>query len=337
MSELQLRPCWRLDLGSVHALAHGVHPDPFGVLGPHQSEDGRVIRAFLPGACKVDVLRRNDRAHLATLACTGTKATSLKASWPIRHLIYCASIGRKRSRKQKTHIRSGCLLGDVDLFLVQRGPPLRAEQDFRRTSHDGRRRRTACDFRFGRRTPRAWRWSATSIHGTVAATRCACGIRPASGNCSCRGSRPGARYKYDILGPGGDAGAAQSRSGRAANGNAAGDRVDRRRAERACLARSRLDERARGAAGARRTDLDLRNARRVVALARARPRRHAMGLHEQEARPLSGRDGLHARGIPADHRASIRRLVGLSAARSVCTERAVWTAKRLRAVRRNPA
>ena len=39
----------------------------FAVLGPHDTREGRVIRAFLPGATKVDVVRRSDGAVLATL------------------------------------------------------------------------------------------------------------------------------------------------------------------------------------------------------------------------------------------------------------------------------
>ena len=49
------------------ALALGAHPDPFAVLGPHDTPDGRVVRAFLPGAVNVDVLRRADRDVIASL------------------------------------------------------------------------------------------------------------------------------------------------------------------------------------------------------------------------------------------------------------------------------
>ena len=59
MADVQLRLPWQLDAESVRALAHGIHPNPFGVLGPQDSPEGRVIRAFLPGASKVEVLRRS--------------------------------------------------------------------------------------------------------------------------------------------------------------------------------------------------------------------------------------------------------------------------------------
>jgi len=49
------------------AIAHGRHGDPFKVLGPRDTAEGRVIRAFLPGAQAVEVLRRSDRAVIGTL------------------------------------------------------------------------------------------------------------------------------------------------------------------------------------------------------------------------------------------------------------------------------
>ena len=49
------------------ALAYARHGDPFKVLGPQETPDGRVIRAFLPGAESVDVLRRKDRVRIGAL------------------------------------------------------------------------------------------------------------------------------------------------------------------------------------------------------------------------------------------------------------------------------
>jgi len=56
-----------LSSSDADALAHAIHGDPFSVLGPHGTESGRVIRAFLPGARAVEVLRRSDRAVVARL------------------------------------------------------------------------------------------------------------------------------------------------------------------------------------------------------------------------------------------------------------------------------
>ena len=49
------------------ALAYARHGDPFKVLGPQETANGRVIRAFLPGATRVDVVRRKDRVRIGTL------------------------------------------------------------------------------------------------------------------------------------------------------------------------------------------------------------------------------------------------------------------------------
>src|SRR5262249_56059364 len=67
MADVQLRHSWQLDAESARALAHAAHDNPFAVLGPHDTPDGRVVRALLPGAAKVEILRRSDDAVLARL------------------------------------------------------------------------------------------------------------------------------------------------------------------------------------------------------------------------------------------------------------------------------
>ena len=71
MDDVNLKPSWRLEAEAARALAFGAHADPFAVLGPHETPDGRVVRAFLPGAVKVDVLRRADREIIASLQSGG--------------------------------------------------------------------------------------------------------------------------------------------------------------------------------------------------------------------------------------------------------------------------
>jgi 1,4-alpha-glucan branching enzyme len=51
----------------AEALAYGRHGDPFKVLGPRDTSTGRLIRAFLPGANGVEVLRRSDRSIVGKL------------------------------------------------------------------------------------------------------------------------------------------------------------------------------------------------------------------------------------------------------------------------------
>ncbi|MGE5151534.1 MAG: 1,4-alpha-glucan branching protein GlgB [Rhodospirillaceae bacterium] len=56
-----------LPRSEAEALAYGRHGDPFKVLGPRDTSTGRVIRAFLPGANGVEVLRRSDRSAIGRL------------------------------------------------------------------------------------------------------------------------------------------------------------------------------------------------------------------------------------------------------------------------------
>src|ERR1051325_9145297 len=58
----------QLDRGEVEALMTARHRDSFRVLGPHDGDDGRIVRAYLPGAKSVEVLRRTDRSPLGQLA-----------------------------------------------------------------------------------------------------------------------------------------------------------------------------------------------------------------------------------------------------------------------------
>src|SRR3979411_2926205 len=60
-------PAPRLDAREAEALAQALHGDPFRVLGPHDTPSGRVVRALLPGATGVDVLRGGEGAVLGRL------------------------------------------------------------------------------------------------------------------------------------------------------------------------------------------------------------------------------------------------------------------------------
>jgi 1,4-alpha-glucan branching enzyme len=51
---------WQLSTGCLR--------DPFAVLGPFETEIGRFVRAYLPGASGVEVLARADGRHLGTLS-----------------------------------------------------------------------------------------------------------------------------------------------------------------------------------------------------------------------------------------------------------------------------
>jgi len=42
--------------GAAEALANGTLGDPFAVLGPRATANGRIVRAFLPGALEVEAI-----------------------------------------------------------------------------------------------------------------------------------------------------------------------------------------------------------------------------------------------------------------------------------------
>ncbi|MCB1542993.1 MAG: 1,4-alpha-glucan branching protein GlgB [Methylobacteriaceae bacterium] len=54
-----------LDAAMVDALAQGRCADPFALLGPHQTPQGRILRAFLPGALAVEALDATQAGLLA--------------------------------------------------------------------------------------------------------------------------------------------------------------------------------------------------------------------------------------------------------------------------------
>jgi hypothetical protein len=127
------------------AIAHGRHGDPFKVLGPRDTSAGRLIRAFLPGARGVEVLRRSDRASIGKLDATqpeglfeGTVVDRapylLRIQWPAAEQEtedpYSFGPAAERSRPSS----------------VQRGSPFRTGQGLRRQRHD-RPGRAGCRLR----------------------------------------------------------------------------------------------------------------------------------------------------------------------------------------------
>ncbi|MFI5033917.1 MAG: 1,4-alpha-glucan branching protein GlgB, partial [Reyranellales bacterium] len=104
----------------AEALAYGRHGDPFKVLGPRDTSTGRVVRAFLPGANGVEVLRRSNRSVIGKLepaqpdgffegAVTDRAPYLLRIRWP--------------SAVQETEdpYSFGPVLGDLDLHLFNEG------------------------------------------------------------------------------------------------------------------------------------------------------------------------------------------------------------------------
>src|SRR5262249_33739454 len=110
----------RLDRADAEALAMARHRDAFQVLGPKDGPAGRVIRAFLPGAHSVEVLRRGDRSLLGRLA---EGETSGLFEGPVADASpYLLRIGWPQMVQETEDPYSfGPVLGELDLHLFNEG------------------------------------------------------------------------------------------------------------------------------------------------------------------------------------------------------------------------
>ncbi len=109
-----------LPQGVAEALANGTIADPFSTLGPHETELGRVVRVFLPGALAVEVLARGGGDPLGRLApaaphglFVGRVASAepyvLRIAWP------------GAVQETEDPYAFGPLLGELDLHLFNEG------------------------------------------------------------------------------------------------------------------------------------------------------------------------------------------------------------------------
>ena len=119
MAEPRLKTSWQLDADSARALAQANLGDPFAALGPHDVEGGRVIRAFLPGATKVEVLRHDGRTlgPLEPAKQDGLFENFVSEKTPYRLRITWPNA----VQETEDPYSFGVLLGDIDLHLFNEG------------------------------------------------------------------------------------------------------------------------------------------------------------------------------------------------------------------------
>ena len=200
MTEARLDHSWRLDAQSAHALARGIHSNPFAVLGPHDTPGGRIIRAFLPGAAKVEVLRRSDGAVISRLEPankSGLFENLVAERSPYRLRIYWPNA----VQETEDPYSFGLLLGDVDLHLFNEG------RHFELARCLGAQTLTIDDVtgvRFAVWAPNAERVAVVGDFNSWDRRRHPMRIRHGAGIWELFVPRvaPGSRYKYDIRGPG---------------------------------------------------------------------------------------------------------------------------------------
>jgi 1,4-alpha-glucan branching enzyme len=199
--DVRLRHSWQLDAQAAAALEQGNHGNPFSVLGPHESVDGCVIRAFLPGAVKVEVLRRADGAVLAELE--PGKADGLFENLVPEHLPYRLRISWPGAVQETEDPYSfGLLLGDVDLHLFNEGRHFELARALgaQHLTVDG-----VTGVRFAVWAPNASRVAVVGDFNSWDRRRHGMRVRYGGGVWEIFVPRlaPGSKYKYDIVGPGG--------------------------------------------------------------------------------------------------------------------------------------
>jgi 1,4-alpha-glucan branching enzyme len=199
MADAHLRASWRLDEHSARAIALGSHHDPFAVLGPHDSPDGRVVRAFLPGALKVDALRQSDGVLLGALE-PGAEAGLFEGlvQEPYRLRIFW----QNAVQETEDPYAFGLLLGDIDLHLFNEGRHFELANCLgaQTLSIDG-----VNGVRFAVWAPNAMRVAVVGDFNTWDRLRHPMRVRHRAGIWELFIPRiaAGSHYKYDIIGPGG--------------------------------------------------------------------------------------------------------------------------------------
>jgi 1,4-alpha-glucan branching enzyme len=190
-----------LPQGMAEALANGTLGDPFGVLGPHDTPMGLVVRTFLPGAAAVEVLARRggtSLGRLAPVAPPGLFVGRVDSAEP--YLLRITWPGTVQETEDPYSF--GPLLGDIDLHLFNEG------RHFELAEHlgagvvtiDGVR-----GVRFAVWAPNARAVSVVGDFNTWDPRRNAMRLRYPAGVWELFIPRlaAGARYKYAIIGPDG--------------------------------------------------------------------------------------------------------------------------------------
>ena len=194
----QFRP---LDRAVVAALANATHGDPFAVLGPHESDAGPIVRAFLPGARRVETLARADRAPLGRLEAhedSGLFEGLVRGRDP--YLLRIEWSGGVQETEDPYAF--GLLLGDIDLHLFNEGRHFQLGETFgaQAMTIDG-----VPGVRFAVWAPGAHRVAVVGDFNAWDARRHPMRVRYPAGVWELFVPRlaPGERYKYDIIGPDG--------------------------------------------------------------------------------------------------------------------------------------
>ncbi|MBD7977216.1 1,4-alpha-glucan branching protein GlgB [Serpens gallinarum] len=185
---------------AIDALVRAEHGNPFAFLGPHATGQGTVIRAYLPGALRVELLD----------AQSGEGLGDMQQSTPG---LFCQHLDTFRAYRYRIHWSGGVqetedsyafgpLLGEMDIYLFSEGNHRELGQVFgaQLTRHEGIK-----GVRFAVWAPNARRVSVVGNFNAWDGRRHPMRLRHPSGVWELFVPRLGAGevYKYEILGQGG--------------------------------------------------------------------------------------------------------------------------------------
>ena len=186
---------------AIQALAEGRHGDPFAILGDHRIDGERVIRAFLPGARGIDVLAREDGSRIGTLEMVhpaGVFAGVVRAAGPYRLRVRWPDAVQEVDDPYSF----GLLLGELDLHLISQGTHYELSRALgaQAMTFEG-----VAGVRFAVWAPNARRVSVVGDFDSWDGRRHPMRRRGGAGvwELFVPGIGPGARYKYEIIGPDG--------------------------------------------------------------------------------------------------------------------------------------
>ena len=187
--------------GTVHALdalLRGSLNDPFAVLGPHHTSDGYVVRAFFPGALGIEARAATDGKLLALLAPSPTHEGVFTGALPDtgRYVLRIQWPGGVHETEDPYAF--GPLLSDLDLHLFCEGSHWDLPHRFGANvaTMDG-----VEGVRFAVWAPNAQRVSLVGDFNSWDSRRNPMRLRRSAGvwELFVPRLRPGERYKYDIV------------------------------------------------------------------------------------------------------------------------------------------
>ena len=175
------------------AIAAGTHGDPFAILGPHENEDGRIVRAFLPQAQRAWLVESENRREMARVHGDGLfEAPHGGGDYRL------AGEAGGHEWEQDDPYRFGPLLGELDTYLLAEGRHQRAYEVMgsHPCTHEG-----VEGARFAVWAPGARRVSVVGLFSGWDGRRLPMRLRAECGvwELFVPGLQPGEAYKYEIL------------------------------------------------------------------------------------------------------------------------------------------